>query len=214
VTTELEKDLRSHFAATAERAPSSAGLYLRVRRGLAIDRARRYGAPIMGVAASLVVASIVWQTANGPRPSPPSAGGPVLVEDRSGAVASGGGLDGLCEYAYSPSEPEGISQAEFAFAGNVVEITPPPEGRDAAYRVTFEVADWYKGGDTARVTVDMQNPFGLGETQEFLGEYEVGQSMLVSGSTEGNGYESWTCGFTRYYEKSLADSWASQLANE
>lgn len=111
-----------------------------------------------------------------------------------------------------------IGNRDFAFDGTVMSIGPgttnwPGPGRgdlDLA-SVTFQVNEWFTGGDGDTVAVDMGAPTD-GEMQQ-AATYEVGTRLLVSGEPRWGGAPldraiAYGCGgFTRYYEASMAEEW-------
>lgn len=144
----------------------------------------------------------------GPRSTPlqetPSRTGPL--EDQSVAAS--------CVESYSAST---IGNRAFAFDGTVVMIGPGGTNKadkgvlDTA-AVTFAVNEWFTGGASDTVTVDLMSP-----TSTIAGDdtplYEEGSRLLVSGEPRWGGQPlddaiAWSCGgFTRYYEQAVADEW-------
>jgi len=111
-----------------------------------------------------------------------------------------------------------IGNRDVAFDGTVLSIGPgttnwPGEGRgdlDLA-SVTFQVNEWFAGGDGDTVAIDMGGP-----TEPEGGQaatFEVGTRLLVSGEPRWGGAPldrpiAYGCGgFTRYYEEALAEEW-------
>ena len=130
-------------------------------------------------------------------------------------------LDGnaaKCAQAYSPSA---VSGRAFALDGTVTNIGPVPTHRAGGeldlVRVTFRVNQWFRGGATDVVTVDLTPPDVI-SADEAIGKggqtYEVGTRLLVSGEPRWGGKPldkaiAWGCGFTRYYSPSEAAQWAA-----
>ncbi len=81
--------------------------------------------------------------------------------------------------------------------------------------VTFQVHEWFKGGDANSAVVDMTQPSttakGIDET---VPSYQVGTRLLVSGMPRWGGAPldeaiARGCGFTRYYGPERAAEWAA-----
>lgn len=112
--------------------------------------------------------------------------------------------------------PDAIADRSFAFDGTVLSIGPSASDRgDAAdldtSGVTFEVNEWFAGGDSDTVVVDMQSPTGLSSASEGY-SYGVGSRLLVSGEPRWGGAPldapiAWSCGFSRYYDAATAGAW-------
>jgi len=117
---------------------------------------------------------------------------------------------------YSPATVKGRA---FAFDGTVSRIaaTPPPAEGSVALpgysAVTFEVHEWFRGGDQPTVTVDMMSPPTAGVVSSVEGvDYGVGTRLLVSGEPRFGGSPlkapiAWGCGFTRPFDASIAAAW-------
>lgn len=125
----------------------------------------------------------------GPDGQPPIDG--PLEDRRSGAVELAG--DGGCTLRYSV---EAVRERGLAFDGTVIEIA------DAG--VTFDVGEWFAGGDAATVTLKMAGPTQTGMS-ESPPSYSVGTRLLVSGEHP----IVWGCGFTRYFDEETAAAWRS-----
>lgn len=151
-----------------------------------------------------------------PDPSPtPAVTPPPTAEstpDRRRDAAPGGGA-ARCVEQYLP---RAVDRRAFAFDGTVSDIAPTPAGdrRDLGYvAVTFTVNEWFHGGQTDTVTVDMASPDAvLSETAVSGGSYEIGSRLLVSGEPRWGGQPlddavAWGCGFTRQYDPGTADRW-------
>ncbi len=133
--------------------------------------------------------------------TPVSQGGPLPVGDADSCVES-----------YSP---ETLQNRDFAFDGIVVRIGPSvsDRGDDGDLNlagITFEVREWFVGGDAEEVTVDLQS-VGEGTAEEDL-PFQVGARLLVSGEPRWGGAPldspiAWGCGFSRYYDEETATAW-------
>jgi hypothetical protein len=105
--------------------------------------------------------------------------------------------------------------SSFAFDGTVTKIGPArdEDSDDGAYvAVSFTVNQWFAGGDTDTVTVDMIPP----EVDAFESTppaYRTGTRLLVSGQLRSltdadRGLVAEACsGFTRYYDADTATAW-------
>src|SRR5699024_3899896 len=76
--------------------------------------------------------------------------------------------------------------------------------------ITFEVREWFVGGDADEVTVDLQS-VGEGTTVEDP-PFQIGTRLLVSGEPRWGGAPlhspiAWGCGFSRYYDQQTATAW-------
>jgi len=144
---------------------------------------------------------------------------PPQVARRSGALPDGAAArSGDCVEEYSL---ETLPGRDFAFDGTVVAIEQGGAGEaDLGYpSVTFQVHNWFRGGDVPTVTLAMPAPFQLrgGDTSSEAGpSYVVGTRLLVSGEPRWDGEPlrdafAWTCGFTRYYDETTAARWQAAL---
>jgi hypothetical protein len=125
--------------------------------------------------------------------------------DRTGPLPDGG--DASCVESYAP---QAVSGRSFAFDGEVLKIGPSISDRGAGGDlnlpgVTFEVREWFSGGQGDTVTVDMQVP-AVDST------YGIGSRLLVSGEPRWGGSPltepiAWACGFSRYYDAETAAAW-------
>lgn len=113
--------------------------------------------------------------------------------------------------------PDAIADRSFAFDGTVLRIGPSASDRgDTAdldnLGVTFEVHEWFAGGDAGTVVVDMP-PATTGSFSASDGHsYGVGSRLLVSGEPRWGGGSldspiAWPCGFSRYYDATTAGAW-------
>jgi len=117
-----------------------------------------------------------------------------------------------CVEAYSR---ETLRNRDFAFDGIAVGMGPSvsDRGDDGDLRlagITFDVREWFVGGDVDEVTVDLQ-AVGEGTAGESA-PFRVGTRLLVSGEPRWGGMPldspiAWGCGFTRYYDEETAKAW-------
>ena len=125
------------------------------------------------------------------------------------------GVAASCVESYAPKAAIGRA---FAFDGVVVEVGPSVSDRgDEADLglpgVTFEVREWFSGGQADTVTVDMQPPATDSADPSDPGyAYGVGSRLLVSGEARWGGSPlddpiAWGCGFSRYYDPETATAW-------
>ena len=146
---------------------------------------------------------------------PAGSAEPVAVSSSpSGAVNQTGALDARaassCAEEYSAPA---VAERAFSFDGTVAEIATSGTSDDLAYvSVKFAVNEWFRGGTTDRVTVDMAAPDATTEEVAVAGSYGRGSRLLVSGQPRWGGPPlkdaiAWGCGFTRYYDPRTADSW-------
>ena len=136
---------------------------------------------------------------------------------RTGPLPDGGAAS--CVESYSRTAVAGRA---FAFDGVVVDIgRSVSDGGDGANLglpgVTFEVREWFSGGRSERVTVDMQSPqIDAAASSEAGDAYGIGSRLLVSGEARWGGAPldapiGWSCGFSRYYDQPTADAWRNAL---
>jgi hypothetical protein len=136
------------------------------------------------------------------------------AEDSSGPSELGRAMMD-CAATYTP---ESLAERAFAFDGTVVEVGAPPaaDEQDALYvDVTFEVAEWFHGGDADRFAVSMFPPEVVSSIDNET--YQVGSRLLVTGEDrwERERIEepvAWYCGFTRTYSPAMADEWRQAFA--
>jgi len=139
-----------------------------------------------------------------------SAGSEPAPDNEGGPLPEGGAVS--CVESYSP---ETLQNRAFAFDGIVVRLGPSVSDRgddgdlDLA-GITFEVREWFVGGDADEVTVDLQS-VGEGTAEEDL-PFQVGTRLLVSGEPRWGGAPldspiAWGCGFSRYYDEQTATAW-------
>lgn len=152
-----------------------------------------------------------------PTESPPTSVGTVPSGQAGQPLPDSGSAK--CAYAYSLAQ---VAARDFAFDGTVVAVGPARSNRGGASNtldlvgVTLRVNQWFKGGTTTSVVVDM---FAPSTATAFVEDnttptYGVGTRLLVSGAARRGGHDplgsaiSWPCGFTRYYSPSDAAAWA------
>lgn len=130
-------------------------------------------------------------------------------ENETGPLLDGGAAS--CVESYSL---ETLQNRDFAFDGTVVRMGPSvsDRGDDGDLNlagITFEVREWFMGGDANEVTVDVQGAAGTAE--EDL-PFRVGTRLLMSGEPRWGGAPldspiAWGCGFSRYYDEETATAW-------
>jgi hypothetical protein len=109
------------------------------------------------------------------------------------------GLDpslGMC-IAY---DLETLASNQFAFDGTVTAV----EGDD----ITFDVNEWYKGGDADSATYGGASGFGGLTSESASFTLEPGMRLLVTGN---DGFV-WSCGYTQPYDEAVAAEWAGVFA--
>lgn len=231
MTNRLEDELRDLFRSDAAAAPDAAPVVeLTLRTTGTAARPRR--AVVLAAAAAAVLVVVAGATAlrladgsgseqsSGVEPgsttavSPPtSAGprGPLWPQSQASCVE---------EYG-----PRTLAGRDFAFDGTVTAIGAgttdrPGMGKLGYAGVTFDVHEWFAGGDDATTTVDIDHPGGdpSRDVGDELGpSYAVGTRLLVSGAHRW-GLETdedliaWGCGFTRYYDERTAAVWREAIA--
>lgn len=213
----LEDTLRSAFEEDAQAAPDGTDVARRViERTRRRTRARRATITVGLVAAATATIVVVPSTLDGDRRdrsttasrSSTSPTTPTEGTSRSGPLP---GSAVSCVEQYSPRE---VMDRAFAFDGTVAAIGPGNTDRgdegDLGYAgVTFEVHEWFRGGDTPTITIDLEPP---GATVEGRPAYDVGTRLLVSGEHRWGGSSDadllgWGCGFTRYHDPVTAEAW-------
>lgn len=154
------------------------------------------------------------ESTENPRSLDAAAGEPASSErspeEEGGALPDGGAAS--CVESYSLQT---LRNRDFAFDGIVVRMGPSvsDRGDDGDLNlagITFEVREWFVGGDADEVTVDLQS-VGEGTAEEDL-PFRVGTRLLVSGEPRWGGVPmdspiAWGCGFTRYYDEESAKAW-------
>ncbi len=143
-----------------------------------------------------------------------TAGSHPTSGNEDGPLPDGGAAS--CVESYSP---ETLRNRDFAFDGIVVGIGPSVSDRGDdgdlnSAGITFEVREWFVGGDAEHVTVDLPS-VGEGTAQEDL-PFQVGARLLVSGEPRWGGAPldspiAWGCGFSRYYDEETATAWRESI---
>lgn len=140
-------------------------------------------------------------------PSPSSSAAPA--DSRRGEVAPETAFS--CVEQYSPAA---VATRGFAFDGTIISIDTDAGGTSTtslatdSWQVTFEVHEWFVGGDGVReVTVTMFRPMPASDDRPAA--YGEGTRLLVSGESQTGGADhlGWSCGFTRYYDPETATDW-------
>ena len=124
-----------------------------------------------------------------------------------------------CVMSYAASA---VGELGFAFDGVVVDVgasvSDRGDGADLGLAgVTFEVREWFSGGEGRTVTVDMLPPSTAAILSDVDYAYGVGSRLLVSGQPRWGGSPlqqpiAWGCGFSRYYDSATATAWREALA--
>ena len=115
-----------------------------------------------------------------------------------------------------------VRELGFAFDGVVVEVgaSVSDRGDEADLElagVTFEVREWFSGGESKTVTVDMLPPSAAAILSGVDYAYGVGSRLLISGQPRWGGSPlqqpiAWGCEFTRYYDSATAAAWREASA--
>lgn len=156
----------------------------------------------------------------GSEPSPegqPTEGRPTDAEPTGPRPTGALGAQDAAASCVESYTPEAVGARSFAFDGTVLEIGPPVSDRGGEADlplagVTFEVNEWFSGGEGATVTVDMDVPAEGVITSAGGQPIEEGWRLLVSGEPRWGGEPldapiAWTCGFSRYYDAQTAAAW-------
>jgi len=136
---------------------------------------------------------------------------------RTGPLPTGGAAS--CVESYNA---KAVQRRAFAFDGVVLSV-----GRSVSDRgddgdlglqgVTFEVREWFAGGDRDKVTVDLQEPSAdEADSSDPNHTYGIGSRLLVSGEARWGGKPldhpiAWNCGFSRYYDPATATAWRNTM---
>ena len=161
-----------------------------VRRSLLLLAA---GLAALGLVGAFAVS--VLRTSADP-PAGDIAGTHPTSSSTEGPVTSGGPALGSCVETY---DLETLANRELAFDGTVARL----EG-DA---VTFEVNDWYRGGDGAEITLAGASALSGLTSAGSATTLEPGARLLVAG----DGGFAWSCGFTQPYDPAVAQKWQRAL---
>ncbi len=162
---------------------------------------------VIGIAAALLLlAGVVGAVlaSGGSSSEEPVASGATTVPsgDPSDGVSSGvtpgdGGTQATsCVEMY---DLDTLTHRQYAFDGTVTSV----DGRD----MTFQVNEWFTGGEGDTVTLDHQGYAGMLFAPEGPA-LEPGTRVLVAG----DGGFVWSCGFTQAYDPALAEQWRTALA--
>jgi hypothetical protein len=130
------------------------------------------------------------------------ARGGETVSTSSGSAAS-------CIEEYSLRT---LRNRKFAFDGTVASIRAGEPDSDAGgtpVRVTYEVHQWFVGGDGDTVTLASWDFITDGLSLSGDPEPTEGMRLLVSGDTD----MAWGCGFTRPYSAGEAAQWEAAFAD-
>ena len=162
----------------------------------------RRRAPIVMVAAAVIVL-VIAALAVGLGGDGGDGGSSEVATDTTTTAAAvdepitPGGGSASCVELYDLTT---LTNREVAFDGTVELVDGD--------RVTFQVNDWYKGGDGAQVTLAGAGTIG-GLTSAGEGvSLEPGTRLLVAG----DGGFAWSCGFTQPYDAAAAAEWEAALA--
>ncbi|WP_375499366.1 hypothetical protein [uncultured Jatrophihabitans sp.] len=217
-----EQQLGDLFDDQARQAPAPDFLLDGAMRKVRARRRRivaaESGAAVLGAAVLLAAALSI----GGPTPTHtgPVAMGTVPAGLAGQPLADPADQQGSCRFEYSPTVV--ARRLDFALDGTVVAIGSPvsqrpgdPEPWDYV-GVTFQVNEWFKGGDANTFTVDMpESGKSSLEGDGSPSEYSAGTRLLVSGMARSGGADplaypvAWVgCGgFTLYYSQSAAGDW-------
>jgi hypothetical protein len=115
---------------------------------------------------------------------------------------------GSCAFEYNS---ESLAERSWAFDGTLVSVGDVADSQMGSVpAATFEVTHWYRGGDSARVTVQ----FDMGTIGEFVPEVATGARLLVAGEPRWGGQAlddpvAWGCGFTQPWSSTSARQWSA-----
>ncbi|MCK0113015.1 hypothetical protein MWU75_12770 [Ornithinimicrobium sp. F0845] len=169
---------------------------------------------LVGLGLILTACAINSDSSAGDQPANEATVSPGSSEGGSGEA--GGPLpDGGAVSCVESYSPESLQDRDFAFDGVVIAMGPSVSDRADSGDldlpgITFEVREWFAGGDADEVTVDLQ---GVAEgTAEADLPFQVGTRLLVSGEPRWGGAPldspiAWGCGFSRYYDEETATTW-------
>jgi hypothetical protein len=221
MTDPIEQQLREVFAHDAALAPPPLALGERAMRQVRRRRTRLAVTSVTAtacVAAVAVLASLLTAQHSGNPITVPSG---TISHDAqphngtaSGALPDNGTASCAGEYSATA-----LRQRAFAFDGTVTTIGPARTNRSGAdlslVAATFRVNQWFRGGSSATVTVDITPP-DPGGVEDSAPAYRIGSRLLVSGEPRWGGSPltdaiAWACGFTRYYDPATAETWRTAL---
>lgn len=214
MTDQLEQQLRQHFAEEAQAAPTAVGLAEHARRQARHSRRTHltWGAGLL-VAASVVGGAAL--SASDPQPPTPYSQTPSAAPAPTGPLGEVEGASlASCAFEYTPAT---LAERAFAFDGTVTAVTEPGTGTGTGTGedragTTFTVNEWFSGGASATVTIDMPPPSTQNGLSEVPPTYEIGSRLLISGEHLRGGATmadavAWGCGFSRYYDAETAGRW-------
>jgi len=116
----------------------------------------------------------------------------------TGPITPGGPSTASCVEVY---DRQTLANRETAFDGTVAAV----DGDS----VSFTVNEWYRGGDTAEITLSGATGLtGLTSAGPDVG-LEPGTRLLVAG----DGGFAWACGFTQPYDAAVANEWRQVLGD-
>lgn len=114
--------------------------------------------------------------------------------------------------------PELLAQRSFAFDGTIIAAEPLAPGytdppRDGEVLVTFEVHEWFRGGNATTATVTFLGP----NTSVEIVPVVIGDRLLVTGEPRFGGDPlsdpvAWGCGFTQPFTPDVAATWRSAFS--
>lgn len=220
--TELDRTLSRLIGEEAAREaevipPPLADLHARA----AGRRRRRWIVLAVGAAAAVAVVATsvqLWPDRSGTtQTAAPAATDESSVEGSTAAAGKRGALPqsagASCTEEYSL---DALTSRAFAFDGVVVGVGPSVSDRGdqgdlGLSGVTFEVREWFTGGDAQEVTVDLQGVNNESGAEWGL-PFEIGQRLLISGEPRWAGAPldspiAWSCGFSRFYDEQTASQW-------
>ena len=162
----------------------------------------------MTVVAVLVLAAVLGGCAQQPTTAPNDDAVRDSLAEPSGEPPSESSGDSTSSLSASSCVEEytleTLPHRRFAFDGTVTAIEQGEYEADAAAArtsVTYDVHEWYAGGDGATVTLSSWDFIVDGSSGD--PPLEVGKRLLVSGDTD----MAWGCGFTRAYSAAEAEQW-------
>ena len=113
-----------------------------------------------------------------------------------------------CAFEYASHT---LAERTWAFDGTLVSVGDVADSQMGHVpAATFEVNNWYRGGDTPQITVQ----FDMGQLSEFVPEVTPGTRLLVAGEPRWGGQPldnpvAWGCGFTQLWTSTSAQEWSA-----
>ena len=148
------------------------------------------------VAAAVLVlvggARVLDATRDAPRDDPQNTPGTAQEP-----ISPGGPMMASCVDVY---DLETLARREVALDGTVQAV----DGDE----VTFRVNEWYRGGDSAEITLQGAGGLSGMTSAGGPGSLEPGTRLLVAG----DGGFAWACGFTQPYDAAVAEDWKRVFA--